>query len=580
MSERPGSRHGSDRPERPAPPRWPSADHTTGGAGDLAVPGVDGSFAPGGVPSESSADSSSGSASPAGGARVVWPEAGQADDVDALDASRVPAVEQTGPMRARATAGSSPWPAAGSVLRTPARSRKRRRPAETAPAYAPHAPAPHAPAPPGVARPTAGAGPWPVAGGTGAAQPGAALPDSWPGRSDMAEVPEVSKVPVHPAAAPAPEPPRTADPVRQLMDTHWELCERAVHPLEIAAGLEAHGIDDRGAVARFRHRDVFSLAEELYVRVPRAEDAPPPPATAPSARNRGTRARTPLLLLPLLPGVLCALLFAALASLPADLPAAVPVAVGAAGTVAVLAAVRPALRLALRPAPQDTRPPGRTWGAALSCCCLLGYALYGDWLLAALLGGGPEPDAFAPVAARPAVPLTLAYAVAPAVWCARLFARRSRRRLAESRGLADFARRVRPLLGAVTALFAVALPLAHTAAALALEGRPPTAGALAGTAALGLLGFASLLLTAHGFAGAALVGTATAVAAEAAVLVCVPAARLPGLGALGRPVELVVSAWGTASVPVSAGALAALALLTYACRVLTGASAHHLRAEH
>ncbi|MEK8172509.1 hypothetical protein NKH77_34715 [Streptomyces sp. M19] len=64
-------------------------------------------------------------------------------------------------------------------------------------------------------------------------------------------------------------------------------------PLEIAAGLEAHGMTGQAA-ARFRHRDVFSLAEELYARVPRAADTVPstaaatataPAATAP-ARSR------------------------------------------------------------------------------------------------------------------------------------------------------------------------------------------------------------------------------------------------------------------------------------------------------
>lgn len=58
------------------------------------------------------------------------------------------------------------------------------------------------------------------------------------------------------------------------MHRHRELCERAVDPLEIAAGLEAHGVTDRTA-ARFRHRDVFSLAEELYARVPRGEAQTP-----------------------------------------------------------------------------------------------------------------------------------------------------------------------------------------------------------------------------------------------------------------------------------------------------------------
>ncbi|WP_217189402.1 hypothetical protein, partial [Streptomyces buecherae] len=62
---------------------------------------------------------------------------------------------------------------------------------------------------------------------------------------------------------------RYVDPVRQLLHQHRELCERAVDPWEIAAGLEARGVGDRSA-ARYRHRDVFSLAEELYARTPRA----------------------------------------------------------------------------------------------------------------------------------------------------------------------------------------------------------------------------------------------------------------------------------------------------------------------
>ncbi|KUJ64306.1 hypothetical protein ACZ90_57000 [Streptomyces albus subsp. albus] len=60
------------------------------------------------------------------------------------------------------------------------------------------------------------------------------------------------------------------DPVVALLHRHRTLCEQAVDPLEIAAGLEAHGVSDRAA-AHFRHRDVFSLAEELYARVPHAD---------------------------------------------------------------------------------------------------------------------------------------------------------------------------------------------------------------------------------------------------------------------------------------------------------------------
>ncbi|MGF1432161.1 hypothetical protein ACQRUO_37410, partial [Kitasatospora sp. LaBMicrA B282] len=59
-----------------------------------------------------------------------------------------------------------------------------------------------------------------------------------------------------------------ADPVRELMAEHRELCEQATDPLEIAAGLEAAGVCAATA-GRYRHADVFSLAEELFARVPR-----------------------------------------------------------------------------------------------------------------------------------------------------------------------------------------------------------------------------------------------------------------------------------------------------------------------
>ncbi|NEC47433.1 hypothetical protein G3I18_02360, partial [Actinospica acidiphila] len=98
-----------------------------------------------------------------------------------------------------------------------------------------------------------------------------------------------------------------ADPVKVLLHRHRELCERAVDPLEIAAGLEAHGITDRTA-ARFRHRDVFSLAEELYARVPRDADTAPAAPDVPDApaREKDRRRSAAVLLLPLLPGTLCA----------------------------------------------------------------------------------------------------------------------------------------------------------------------------------------------------------------------------------------------------------------------------------
>ncbi|WP_441250363.1 hypothetical protein [Kitasatospora sp. McL0602] len=63
-------------------------------------------------------------------------------------------------------------------------------------------------------------------------------------------------------------PPEPADPVRELMARHRALCEQAVDPLEIAAALEDSGFGPAEAAA-YRHADVFSLAEELYARVPR-----------------------------------------------------------------------------------------------------------------------------------------------------------------------------------------------------------------------------------------------------------------------------------------------------------------------
>ncbi|MCP3821575.1 hypothetical protein NLX86_26835 [Streptomyces sp. A3M-1-3] len=154
------------------------------------------------------------------------------------------------------------------------------------------------------------------------------------------------------------------------MHRHRELCEQAVDPLEIAAGLEAHGVTDRTA-ARFRHRDVFSLAEELYARVPRA-DAP--------ERTSEPPGRAAWSAVALLPGAVCALAVAAVQATDGQ----PRLAAGAAGAVAVAVA----LRLSLRRGP--LRAEGRTVLAArLWVCWLLGYALFGDALLVEFLGGGP-----------------------------------------------------------------------------------------------------------------------------------------------------------------------------------------------
>ncbi|MFE9331133.1 hypothetical protein [Streptomyces sp. NPDC006925] len=394
------------------------------------------------------------------------------------------------------------------------------------------------------------------------------------------------------------------DPVRALLYQHRTLCERAVDPLEIAAGLEAGGITDR-TVARCRHRDVFSLAEELYARTPypgarplhtgdgacaartrRAPSAETRHPRPPGAAHRRLLAWCALLALPLLPGLLCAGTLAWWVLL-RDGPAAIRAALCVLGALAVSGSAVAALRTVPR-VPRAVGAAAFPVSPALWGCWLAGYALYGDWFLAQLLGGGPDASIGPPRMPSTAVPLTLALAVAPAVWGAHGFASAARRRLAGSRSLEDFAAAVRPLLVLAVCAVAVALPVLHLAARALADGllaaaapgpapgpRVPWPATAAATWALGLLLFAALLLTAHGFGRAASAGLAAACAVEAAALLAVPVAWLPGLGALGRPPEALVAHLGTAAVPVAACGCAALVLLAYAAAALANASAHH-----
>ncbi|MEV8567137.1 hypothetical protein AB0436_16445 [Streptomyces sp. NPDC051322] len=339
-------------------------------------------------------------------------------------------------------------------------------------------------------------------------------------------------------SAPARKPARgPADPVRALMHRHRELCERAVDPLEIAAGLEAHGITDRTA-ARFRHRDVFSLAEELYARVPRgAEDEAdePAPELAPRAPLFG-----------LLPGG-CALATVVAAGTAHGQGRLVAVVVGTLGTCG-------ALGITLRRGPLSGRR--RVVPAArLAVCWLLVYAACGDGLLGRLLRGGP--DGPWPVTATPLVGLALA--VAPAAWCARLFSLLARRKLAASRSTTEFAAHTRPLVVVVTALFALA------PAALLLA-----PGFTVGAAALGVLLFVARLLNVHGFHRAAALTLSAACATEALAAASVLVSRLPGCRLVAVPVE----ALGAAAVPALACGAAALTLLIRATAALSRASAH------
>jgi hypothetical protein len=360
------------------------------------------------------------------------------------------------------------------------------------------------------------------------------------------------------------------DPVRELMHRHRELCERAVDPLEIAAGLEAHGVTDRTA-ARFRHRDVFSLAEELFARVPRAEGEPSeatdrqecravqhrPHSAYGAHRSDGACRRivraVAVALLALLPGMLAVSAFVLfeLGDVSGEgALATIGFVAGAAVVVAV--SVWLALRHVVR------APPNLLM--ALGTCCLTGF------------GAGPG-------GAGVALPLSLACALAPAVWCARRFAARARRRLAESRSLDEFADGMRPLLTVTVVLFAVVLVGLQFAAEeitawLAQRGDGNVlfaADALSATTALGVLLFTALLLTAHGSRGAATAALCVACTLE---LLALAAGAVP-------PVGHALAAFGPNLVPAGACGCAAAGLLAYAYRVLTRASAHRLEyAEH
>ncbi|MDK1476289.1 hypothetical protein QNO07_23190 [Streptomyces sp. 549] len=374
--------------------------------------------------------------------------------------------------------------------------------------------------------------------------------------------------PARQAAPPAPAPdgraavPAPADPVRTLMHRHRRLCERAVDPLEIAAGLEAHGVTDRTA-ARFRHRDVFSLAEELFARVPRSEGGgaprPLPRAAAPAPAQAA---------LWLLPGGLCAVTVAVLPAAARLAPGAgtgvAAAAVGLVGAAGVLAA----LRLCLRGVRLG-------WLCVLWCGWLLAYALFGDWLLAGLLAGGPS---LPPAPAGAGVPLTLAFAVAPAAWCAHWFASRSRRRLAVSRTLGEFTGRTRPLLAAAALMFTLALLALQSAARFLLPPDPAAGSAHAATAAvtaLAVLLFTALLLAAHGYPRVAAAGLAAACGWQAAALGAALAVRLlPPLQDPAADLVRAVDRFGPALVPAAGCALAAAVLLAYAATALTGAWAH------
>lgn len=348
-----------------------------------------------------------------------------------------------------------------------------------------------------------------------------------------------------------------ADPVKSLMHRHRELCERAVDPLEIAAGLEAHGVTDRAA-ARYRHRDVFSLAEELFARVPAVTGEP---ATALRATERDTETRAAWSLRALVPGAACIATAGALRVTEGVLGGQGRLAIALIGALVGIVG----LALSLRSGP--LRAEGRSSGPAhVYGCWLLGYVLYGEALLDQVLSGGPE----GPWTLTPAPLLGLALSVAPAAWCAHLFSVHAHRKLIVSRALEEFAAGVRPLLFGAVALHLCVLAGLLYVAHLGYGG----GGAFVGAAALGVLLLLARLLTVHGFPEPAAVGLAAACVLEALAPALVLAGRLPGLHFLARPVDALVMAAGTGAVPAVACGAAALGLLISATVALSRASAH------
>ncbi|MGK5733715.1 hypothetical protein [Streptomyces sp. URMC 124] len=321
--------------------------------------------------------------------------------------------------------------------------------------------------------------------------------------------------------------PRT-DPVKALLNRHHGLCSRAVDPLEIAAVLEDGGLTDRAA-AECRHRDVFSLADELYARADREEPARPAPGApcGPAALVHPPRASWR---------------FAGL--------------LAGAWLVAYALLGGPALAVLL----SGHLPGGVSGGVP-------GHA------------GGPVP-AGALRAAAPAA-AALVCALVPAVWCARWFAGRMRHALAASRSRAEFRARAWPLLLTSVGAFTAALAALLWSARAALGAPPAPPGELVAVTALGGLLFLARLLTARGSGRAAAVAVLAACGVEAAALgAAAMGAGAPGARLFAAPPSAAhAAAWaagsyGPAVIPLVACALPALALFAYALTALSRASAH------
>ncbi|MFC9327215.1 hypothetical protein [Kitasatospora sp. NPDC057015] len=389
------------------------------------------------------------------------------------------------------------------------------------------------------------------------------------------------------------------DPVRELMVRHRALCEQAVDPLEIAAGLEAAGLGP-GTAAGYRHADVFSLAEELYARVPRRPPDPPSAEAGESWRRRsGAALRTALAAV--LP---CAALVAVRAVRPGPLGAVGLLAAVAAGGWLAAAAVhgltadgRTARRRAgrrARPEHPDTAEhpvhpdhpehltgpaggPG-AWGpgASRSRPAVLGYGLAVATALLLPLAAGAGPVQAAMVIAAGA-------GLGAAEWSARWFRHVGRVHLGTAVTIGDFRSRLRPVLPVAVGLHLAVLAVLTFAALAVLTvvaPRPgPAGGGLshavadradavqwAAQAALGLLLVLTSLLLHGGRARVAATATAAGSAVAASLLLF-----RSQTGAAGWP---LLADHGPAAAQLFGSGLAGAALLPYAWVVLSRPGAH------
>ncbi|MFD8753361.1 hypothetical protein ACFV0O_20660 [Kitasatospora sp. NPDC059577] len=365
------------------------------------------------------------------------------------------------------------------------------------------------------------------------------------------------------AAAPG----RSADPVREVMTEHRELCERAVDPLEIAAGLEEAGLGS-DAAARCRHADLFSLADELYARVPRRPPEPGP--VRPGRRGAAGRAALTAAALAALP---CAGVAALGARWPVLLPAAVPLVLLPALTTLTTPRDEPGPPSAgpfrpadaLGPAPLPGGPAGSRRGpAAPGHGSGRGLGLAGLLLLPPAVPGGDRPLTVALV-------LAAAVSAGSAEWAARWYRQVGRGHLGAAGTLAEFRSRMRPVLPVAVALHLAVLAVLTFAALAVLAVVAPRPGPghdggllhlaaeRAGPAPWAAQGVLGLLLVLP-----ALLARCDRPAAAAVGALAGPAATL-GLLALGRSLPSALLLGG--------GAVAA-ALLAYAWAVLGRAGAH------